>query len=227
MINFSAHAEIIIGSDCNNKCTWFYDTQTQDLRIAPNAGASGDLVVGNGGSSFGGITINNVTIEEGITGFNANRFNTGMGTGYTGKGTLKLPESLKMTTASGNIDLAFQALDLTATNLQSVDSLSIRRLQNVILTPKEGFVFPSNFLGRWRNSKYTGAYIEGDITIQCRGEMALCEQMMAKVKEYENSLGVDFFVRYFDNRKRRIYTIDEAVEALGKNNKNTFRLKYR
>lgn len=105
--------------------------------------------------------------------------------------------------------------------------MSLVDVKNVILTPKEGLVFPSNFLLRFRRNRYSGAYTEGDINVQCRGKMALCEKMMAKVKEYESQIGVDLFVGSYKNFVRRIYTVQEATEAVKGKGNNNFTIKYR
>lgn len=201
------------GSDCGGQCTWYFDTVSQDLVIKPNPGATGNLTVSNTyGHSYGktyiGTEIKNVTIAEGITGLNpiaVNSWANPIGYGST----LTLPTSLTQIASQGGIDLYFSTLIMPTENLQTIKSLSLRRINNLVLTPSEGKTLPANFFGRRLNDT-----INYGINIICNGDINLCKQMVAAAKAQEERNGITFSYEQRDSNGNTLATYDSNGNLL-------------
>ena len=89
-----------VKSECNGKCIIYYDAISQDMRIEKNPNVGQDEEVNLGLHMIEGLTINNLTIGEGITG--STRWVAGYGTsaGNTNS-TLTFPSTFKSDLSGG------------------------------------------------------------------------------------------------------------------------------
>ena len=164
------------GSACGGKCTWYYDTETKDLRVEKNAdvGESEEVIISGYFSRSIAQTINNVTIGEGITGM--------MDSGYwpfctygghsdgSASSTLKLPSTYKYTAGSGTHfwNVGFGTIDASALKDTTL-SLPTAARQNIIID--------ANSNVRIENYGSYGS-VSPAINIICKGELTKCQSML-------------------------------------------------
>ena len=249
-ITLPAWAEIKTGSDCDGKCTWYYDTETKDLTVKKNEGADGDIILRENYPALGAI--HDMTIGSGITGYDKSKV-FGF---YTGSGKLSIPSTLRLT--YGTYPGAFKTLEVES--VKSLGDASVMFYANkklsVIITPEENVFLDPDSFGRSPNKSL-------NITMQCKGDWTLCNNMLSKIKNKYLTSGVPFSIEgykeYDDNGRlieawdenghyvnkydaggnlvavyengvatyrRRIYTSSEATAAAS-GNKNKFSITYR
>ena len=216
-ISHTAFAEIKTATTCSGKCTFYYDTETHDLRFEKNADVpEGEEVIIPANLYRGGITgsrgsdedrtIKNVTIGEGITGAGEWAISTYGGyTSGTAESVLKLPSSLKLDAGINSFwNISFGTIDASALK-DTVLKLPTSAEQTVILAPDSNVKLIAG-----------GAYgANPPITIQCKGsDLQACQNMVQTSKE----LSVEYYKGYDDK--------GNILEEWGPNGKTTYTYKY-
>ena len=160
-----------VKSECNGKCTFYYNETTHDLQIEknPEVPEGEDVIIPQYATLH--INLNNVNVGEGITGMESWAFAGYSKTCGTANSTLKLPSTYKATPGVTELwNTGFGTIDASAVKDTTI-YFPIDHNQNIILSADSGVTID-----------YGYAYTPGatrDINIVCRGKKSDCEDMVS------------------------------------------------
>ena len=241
LASYSAVAAVVQSGSCGGECTWTLDDKGV-FSTQKGSTATGEFSIPEGTKTigypaFGGASgLTKITIPDSVTSISVYTFND---TGITGD--LIIPD--KVTSIGG---WAF----INVTGLTSVtipaSVVSIGRsafasisLSEVFLSadsPLTEFTLRDGAIDLNKIVRFTadGKYIKGDKTYLGKEDyLAGIEFVYNQEKGKYQRIGKDgkclkgFYNEDGTRDIKRIYSVSEAEEALGKNNKNTFSIKYR